>query len=392
LAAWTTALTSPSFVFNNPGNYGFENKTLRQHVFLSAGGDALRLRLTNRWGERPLTIGKAAVAYRHTPLRPDLVDSSVTSVLFGGKESVTLQAGEDILSDPVPLEAIPGQVLAIDLYLPDATGPVAYNFLPGTTNYLADGNRSGEVSGGSFAPLISSYIVKDVEVLNSESRGLIAVCCDSVSMTGQLDAHMRWPEILSRLMQDRLGAKAPSVVQTTLSGQRLLTTFKYAESVLDRFQRDVLSLAGLEAVILFVGVNDLGVPQMPDIDTYRPTTDVTAMQMIEGFRQVAAMANEADIPIFVSTITPGSGYVHRGSPYWSPEQEKKRKQINEWIRDNEVFAGVFDFARAVESPFDEEYYSPLNSGDNIHPNDSGQLAIALAVDVDRLLGSLSGSR
>ena len=45
-----------------PATPSFENVTIRQGVRISAGGDQLRLRLSNEYGTQALTIGAATVA------------------------------------------------------------------------------------------------------------------------------------------------------------------------------------------------------------------------------------------------------------------------------------------------------------------------------------------
>lgn len=385
VTTWTTALLKPTFVFSNPGNYGFENRTLRMTALTSSGGSKVRVRLTNRHGKTPLVIGKAAIGPRHKPFNADLVQSHIRTLTFGGQAGVTIPPGGDIVSDAVAMEVLPSQVLGVDVFLPQKTGAIAYNFATATTSYSAEGDRAGSASGKGFEPTTSWYVVEGIEVENPKSVGTIVACCDSVSITGQVDAGMRWPEILSREMRERWGDRAPSIVQTTLSGQRLLTSSHYAESSIARFERDVLNETNVKAVLLFVGVNDLGVPQMPPVDIYSPTNDVTAEEMIDGFKRVVAMARARDIPIFGATIAPGSGYVHLGSPYWSPAQEVKRRKINAWLRSTDIFDKVFDFAAAVQNPLDEEYYRPGASTDNIHPSDSGQYLIAKSIDEDLVM-------
>jgi lysophospholipase L1-like esterase len=384
IATWTTALIRPSFVFENPGNRGFENVTLRECFFSSAGGEAARVRLSNRYGTQPLVIGRAAIGARGKPFNSDLVEAATRPLTFSGETAVTIPPGADVLSDPTPFSLAPHQSYAVDIFLPGPTGPVGYNFATMTTSFIAPGDCAGRAAGAPFQPSLSWYVLQDVEVEHNAASQLIVAFCDSVSLTGQLDANMRWPEIVSRLLRERFGEAAPSMIQSTLSGQRLVTSFKYADCILDRFERDILPKAGLKRIVVNVGVNDLGLGQMPDVDEYLPNRDVSAEEMIEGFRGIARLAHEAGLKIFGSTITPGSGFAHKGNPYWSPAQEMKRRKINDWIRANEVFDGVFDFARAVQNPLDEEYFAPWASSDNIHPNDGGQYAIARCIDLDRL--------
>ena len=44
----------------------FANQTLRMNARVSIGGDALRVRLSNAYGVRPLTIGAAHIGLRAT--------------------------------------------------------------------------------------------------------------------------------------------------------------------------------------------------------------------------------------------------------------------------------------------------------------------------------------
>ena len=44
----------------------FSNQTLRMNARVSIGGDTLRVRLSNAYGTRPLTIGSAHIGLRAT--------------------------------------------------------------------------------------------------------------------------------------------------------------------------------------------------------------------------------------------------------------------------------------------------------------------------------------
>jgi hypothetical protein len=46
------------------GVVGFNNHTLRMNPRISLGGDRLRVRISNAYGNRPLTIGAAQIALR----------------------------------------------------------------------------------------------------------------------------------------------------------------------------------------------------------------------------------------------------------------------------------------------------------------------------------------
>ena len=83
----------------------FEDQTLRQIVRVSIGGDRVRIRLSNEFGDRPLVIGEARVA-RPAAGGPDSrIDPRTDRPLtFGGRAAVTIPAGAPLLSDPVELK------------------------------------------------------------------------------------------------------------------------------------------------------------------------------------------------------------------------------------------------------------------------------------------------
>ena len=79
----------------------FSNQTLRMNARVSIGGDTLRVRLSNAYGTRPLTIGAAHIGLRATGA--GIVPGSDRALTFGGETSATIAAGALLLSDPVEL-------------------------------------------------------------------------------------------------------------------------------------------------------------------------------------------------------------------------------------------------------------------------------------------------
>ena len=119
----------------------FTDRTLRMIVRMHAGGTSVRIRLSNTFGDRPVRFGRAAVALRTAgpatePAKP---------VKFGGRPDATVAAGAEISSDPVSLAVNSGQDLAVDLYLPAATGPATWHRSALQTSYLS---AAGDHVGG----------------------------------------------------------------------------------------------------------------------------------------------------------------------------------------------------------------------------------------------------
>ena len=137
----------------------------------------------------------------------------------------------------------------------------------------------------------------------------------------------------------------------------------------------------VRAVILLEGINDIGYSQSNKPST-EPHTNVSALQIVEGYEQIITLAHAAGVKVYGATLTP-----FFGARYWTPAGEAKREAINRWIRTSGAFDGVIDFAKAVQDPNDPERLNPTyDSGDHLHPNAAGYRAMANAINVGMLLG------
>src|SRR5205807_9203834 len=110
LATWGASpqVAIPPSVLPIPGDVsaaGFTNQTVRNIIFTSVGGSALRLRLTNSFGSQPVTFDEVNVGVVESGAA--LVAGSSQAVRFGGRGSVTIAPGAEALSDPVRIEVGP---------------------------------------------------------------------------------------------------------------------------------------------------------------------------------------------------------------------------------------------------------------------------------------------
>ena len=80
---------------------GFNNHTLRLNPRISLGGERLRVRISNAYGNRPLTVGAAHIALRDKG--PAIVAGSGRKLSFGGEDGAVIAAGAVLFSDPVDL-------------------------------------------------------------------------------------------------------------------------------------------------------------------------------------------------------------------------------------------------------------------------------------------------
>ena len=118
VTSWTASPQNP--VSGTLGSTGFHDQTVRDIIVPSVGGNMIRLELTNAFGRSPLQVGRVTVAVAH--LGAGVVPGTIHPVSFGGRVSVRIPAGEQVLSDPVGMQVPAMQELAVSIYLPGRTG------------------------------------------------------------------------------------------------------------------------------------------------------------------------------------------------------------------------------------------------------------------------------
>jgi lysophospholipase L1-like esterase len=377
VATWTASPMAPALPGPSLAVRGFDDQTVRDIVFTSIGGSAIRIRLSNTFGVRSLVIGQVTVgvAGEHAGL------TGVYQVLFDGRATVRVPPGAEVVSDPVPMAVTPLEDLAVSIYLPGPTGPATYHLQSQQLNYLADGDHATDASGAAFTTkALSWYILDGVDVLGA-SRHAYSVVAFGDSITDGVgsatDANDRWPDLLARRLDALLGSRAPGVVDEGIGGNRVLNgSACFGASALARFDRDVLDQPGVRYVIMLEGINDIGFGGRGTVTSTGgclvPDTVVTAAQIIAGYQNLIAVAHAHGLKIFGCTLTP-----FRGSWVWTPAAQAKLDAVNHWIRTSHAFDGVFDFARALQEPGHPEYLNPAyNSWDSLHPNDAGYAAMA----------------
>ena len=386
---------APTPLTPNLANAGFSNQTVRNIVYTSVGGGALRVRISNTYGTSALNLGSVTVGAELTGSQ--LVPGTVHQVTFGHQASVTLAAGAQTVSDPVSMRVFPKENLAISLYLPTATGPATYHSGAQQTNYVASGDQAGQVSGAAYTTTATSwYFVDEVDVRSASIPGTVVAFGDSITdgAASQVGANDRWPNYLARRLDAAFGARAPGVVDEGIGGNRVLNDSPcFGVNALARLNRDVLSVTGAKDVILLEGINDIGFSQVSPgpnntsvgpggsaalpFGCFSPNTNVSAAQIEQGYQEIISAAHAHGLTIFGGTLTP-----FKGSFYWSPAAEVKREAVNNWIRISHAFDGVIDFEKAVQNRFDPLYMDPAyNSGDNLHPNDAGYEAMGNAINL-----------
>jgi len=368
-----TWATSPQIQMPNTTPTQFPPQTtLREIVHTSIGGSFVRVRLSNEIGTEPLVIGSAHVALRSAD--GSIISASDRPLTFSGQSSITIPPGAPALSDAVRLDVPPLSDLAVSLHLPNATTGSTFHGVALQTSYIAP--AGADYTGATTLPTASTttqswFFLTAVNVAVPRRAAALVALGDSITdgVNSTPDTNHRWPNVLAERLQAAHGFKPLGVLDEGINGNRLLSEGSFAPNALKRFDRDALAQAGVEYLIVLLGINDIGHSALGDGPT------VTPADLIAGYRQLIARAHEQGILAYGATLTPMGG-----SRYDLPAAQALRDAVNAWIRGSGEFDAVIDFDRVTRDPSQPMRLLPAyDSGDHLHPNDTGYRAMGEAI-------------
>jgi lysophospholipase L1-like esterase len=364
-SAWTASPMGVRGIEGAPQD--LEDRTVRNVVFLRAGGDQLRIRLSNHFGDRPVPVGAVSVAVAG----PDgsVVESTRRTVTFGGSTGVSLPLRYTTTSDPIALSVPPATRLAVSIHLPRATGVPTWHRRALATSYTGSGDRTAQVDGTGLRPTSSWFFLSGVEVVNTGLRGTVVTLGDSITdgVGSRTDENTRYPDFLARRLHLLDFGRRMTVSNAGIAGAMLADRPDTAniEGAMQRFGRDVLGTEGVRGLVVLLGTNDLG------------QSAVSARSFTSQLCAVVQRARRQGIHVVLGTIPPGGSATY---------DDPRRGAINEWIRrsvDARIADGVADFDAVLRvSETDSRIRTPyLAYGDEygVHPNSDGYEAMAAAV-------------
>ncbi|MER7198871.1 SGNH/GDSL hydrolase family protein, partial [Streptomyces sp. NPDC000188] len=298
----------------------------------------------------------------------------------GWGASVVIPAGSQAMSDAVRLHVPHDADMLVTSYSPTPSGPVTYHPQARQMSYVAQGDRAEDATGAPFTQQTPFWrYVTALDVLSNESDGTVVVIGDSLTdgVTSTVGANRRWTDDLADRLRDENGAARYGVVNQGISGNRILSDGlgrpANNPSGLSRFDRDVLDRSGVKAVVIALGVNDiLRNPHQNDPD-----------KIVEGLRELTRQAHTRGLRVVGATLMPFQG--HRG---YEPRLEGVRQAVNAQIRSGKVFDEFVDFDKALRDPYNPRKLLPAyDSGDHLHPSDSGFRRMADTFNLTTLKGS-----
>lgn len=367
IGTWATA---PQTVVKSfmPYNNNMSNRSVRQVVKVSIGGDMIRLKLSNIYSTEPVVIRSIYIAHAKDSFAID--PKSAKYLKFSNQYKVTIPAGKSITSDALPYNLKPLQRLAITINYTSAPTVPTVHMGSRTTSYIMKGVTNAHSNFEKAFRENHWYNISGIDIYTMRTDlSSIAIIGNSITdgKCSTDNAQNRWPDVMSEMLQLKYKTTNQGVLNLGIGNNRVVVPGGFGVLAKERFDKDVLAQAGVKKVIIFEGINDIGAAKSGYSET-------VARQLIESYQAMIKKAKARRLKVYLGTITP-----FKGAGYYSPFHEAARQTVNEWIRNqakNKEVDGILDFAKLLQDPKDDRRMKKeYVSNDWLHPNPTGYKAM-----------------
>ena len=372
VGTWATA---PQTVVRSfmPYNNCMTNRSVRQVVKVSIGGDVIRLKLSNIYSMQPVEIRSIYIAHAKDSFAIDAKTAQYFK--FGNSYKTVIPAGKQIVSDALKFNLRNLERVAITINYTSAPEVPTVHMGSRTTSYIMKGVTNAH---SNFAKAFREnhwYNISGIDVYTmSNNMSAIAIIGNSITdgKCSTDNAQNRWPDVMSEMLQLKHKITNQGVLNLGIGNNRVTVPGGFGALAKERFDRDILMQSGVKKVVIFEGVNDIGAARSGSSET-------VARQIIESIQGMVKKAKARKMKVYLGTITP-----FKGAGYYTHFHEAARLYVNDWIRSQaKNVDGILDFAKLLQDPNDDRRMKrEYASNDWLHPNPTGYKAMGIyAADI-----------
>ena len=372
VGTWATA---PQTVVRSfmPYNNCMTNRSVRQVVKVSIGGDVIRLKLSNIYSMQPVEIRSIYIAHAKDSFAIDAKTAQYFK--FGNSYKTVIPAGKQIVSDALKFNLRNLERVAITINYTSAPEVPTVHMGSRTTSYIMKGVTNAH---SNFAKAFREnhwYNISGIDVYTmSNNMSAIAIIGNSITdgKCSTDNAQNRWPDVMSEMLQLKHKITNQGVLNLGIGNNRITVPGGFGALAKERFDRDILMQNGVKKVIIFEGINDIGAARSGNSET-------VARQIIESIQGMVKKAKARKMKVYLGTITP-----FKGAGYYTHFHEAARLYVNDWIRSQaRNVDGILDFAKLLQDPNDDRRMKrEYASNDWLHPNPTGYKAMGIyAADI-----------
>lgn len=372
VGTWATA---PQTVVKSfmPYNNCMTNRSVRQVVKVSIGGDVIRLKLSNIYSMQPVEIRSIYIA--HAKDSSDIDAKTAQYFKFGNSYKTVIPAGKQIVSDALKFKLRNLERVAITINYTSAPEIPTVHMGSRTTSYIMKGVTNAHTNFAKAFRENHWYNISGIDVYTmSNNMSAIAIIGNSITdgKCSTDNAQNRWPDVMSEMLQLKHKITNQGVLNLGIGNNRVTVPGGFGALAKERFDRDILMQSGVKKVVIFEGVNDIGAARSGSSET-------VARKIIESIQGMMKKAKARKMKVYLGTITP-----FKGAGYYTHFHEAARLYVNDWIRSQaKNVDGILDFAKLLQDPNDDRRMKrEYASNDWLHPNPTGYKAMGIyAADI-----------
>ena len=346
-----------------PYNNQMTNRSVRQVVKVSIGGNVIRLQLSNELSSEPVEITSVYIAKAGNG--PEIYKTSAKYLQFGKKRQVVIPAGKAVFSDALKFKLQPLERVSITINYLKAPKEPTVHMGSRTTSYILRGVTNSYTDFTTAFKEDHWFNISAIDVFDLTAKAIGIIGNSITDGKGTTDnANNRWTDVLAEQLQKRHGVTTRGILNLGIGNNRVTVAGGFGVLAKQRFNRDILMQPGIETVVIFEGINDIGAAS-------KGASERVAADLINAYDEMIAKAKVRNLRIFLCTITP-----FKGAGYYSLFHEAARKTVNQWIRSQrERVNGILDFDELLRDPADPERLQKQWQSDWLHPNPEGYRAM-----------------
>lgn len=367
VGTWATA---PQTVVRSfmPYNNCMTNRSVRQVVKVSIGGNVIRLKLSNIYSMQPVEIRSIYIAHAKDSFAIDAKTAQYFK--FGNSYKTVIPAGKQIVSDALKFNLRNLERVAITINYTSAPEVPTVHMGSRTTSYIMKGVTNAHSNFEKAFRENHWYNISGIDVYTmNNNMSAIAIIGNSITdgKCSTDNAQNRWPDVMSEMLQLKHKITNQGVLNLGIGNNRVTVPGGFGALAKERFDRDILMQNGVKKVIIFEGVNDIGAARSGNSET-------VARQIIESIQGMVKKAKARKMKVYLGTITP-----FKGAGYYTHFHEAARLYVNDWIRSQaKNVDGILDFAKLLQDPNDDRRMKrEYASNDWLHPNPTGYKAMGI---------------
>jgi lysophospholipase L1-like esterase len=360
---------------------GLVNQSLRMVLRPAIWSTRFRLRLSNRFGNKPLLLRGMSLALHMgggalvPGTRIALPDQTIAAGSFEWTPAIEWAAL------PKSAQSMLGSSLAFSAWVEGTSGPITWHAKAMGTSFLSQpGDKSAAVSDSELGfphTTTSCFFIDAMDAWLSAEVCTLAAFGDSLTdgTATTLNGHDRWTDVLQRELW-AAGRQDLAVVNAGIGGNQVIGPapgagpWRGGPAAKERLVPDVLELSAVRTIFWLQGINDFSDNGQAEAAAVSDAMAHSVQRMrAQGVRVIGAT-----VPSALGSTRPGHG---------NDQQDNRRRAFNAEVRKGALFDDFVDLDLALTDPLTGRLHTAFNGdstsgepGDGLHPNRAGHAAMA----------------